>query len=64
MLMLTVVTHGAILNLKNQLEINLVNEPENFYYDSVLIAVAHDQFKNWGIEKIESFVRRNASYMI
>ena len=44
-------------NLKNQLEINLVNEPENFYYDSVLIAVAHDQFKNWGIEKIRKFCK-------
>lgn len=37
--------------------ISLIDEPKTGTYDAVLLAVAHDQFKELGLEKIRSFCK-------
>ena len=37
--------------------INIIDEPETGTYDAVLLAVAHDQFRDLGLETIRSFCK-------
>ena len=40
--------------------ISLVSQPVPFTYDSVIVAVAHEQFIEWGIQKIRKFCKPNS----
>ena len=40
--------------------ISLVSQPVSFTYDSVIVAVAHEQFIKWGIQKIRKFCKPNS----
>jgi UDP-N-acetyl-D-galactosamine dehydrogenase len=35
--------------------LSLIKKPNDNFYDAVILAVAHDDFKNMGIEKIKQF---------
>lgn len=41
--------------VKAEYGIDLIAEPETSAYDGIFIAVAHDQFKDYGVEKIRSY---------
>ena len=40
-------------NVKQKFNINLVNTPLENYYDSIILAVGHDDFKNLNLKKIK-----------
>lgn len=40
---------------KLQYDLNLTDLPKENYYDAIILAVAHDEFKNLGAEKIRKF---------
>ena len=44
--------------------ISLISQPVPFTYDSVIVAVAHEQFIEWGIQKSGNFVNQTVSSMI
>ena len=40
-------------------DISLVSEPETNFYDAIIIAVDHKDFKQWGTKKIRGFGKKN-----
>ena len=40
---------------EKEYKIKVINEPESNSYDAIIIAVAHDKFKEMGAKKIASF---------
>ena len=40
--------------------IKLITNPNSNYYDSIIIAVAHNIFKHLGLKKIKSFCKDNS----
>ena len=42
---------------KKEYGIELLKKPNTHTYDGLVIAVAHDEFKDMGIKKIRSFCR-------
>ena len=46
-------------NVLNYYDISLVSEPENDFYDAIVIAVDHNDFKRWGAQKIRRFGKKN-----
>ena len=45
---------------KDEFGIDLVTEPQQASYDAIIVAVAHSQFSQMGVEMIRSFGRQNA----
>ncbi len=43
----------------SEYRINLTKEPESYYYDAVVVAVAHNQFKEMGV-KIRNFCKNSS----
>jgi len=42
---------------RREYDIPLIDAPDDGQYDAIVMAVAHDQFREWGIEKIRRFGR-------
>lgn len=47
---------------KIEFDIDLINEPKEGQYDSVVLAVIHDEFLALGFEKLRGFGRKNAVF--
>ena len=47
---------------KIEFDIDLINEPKEGQYDSVVLAVIHDEFLALGFEKLRGFGRNNAVF--
>ncbi|MDC3382544.1 nucleotide sugar dehydrogenase, partial [Candidatus Pelagibacter sp.] len=45
-------------NLRNELGIEIINEPKKNNYDVLVLAVAHNEFKSLSFDDIKSFVKR------
>ena len=43
----------------SEYSIDLIKEPKNDYYDAVVIAVAHEDFINIGLDEIKNYTRNN-----
>jgi UDP-N-acetyl-D-galactosamine dehydrogenase len=43
---------------KNEYKIKMVDEPKSNKYDAIVIAVAHNKFKELGAKKISSFATK------
>ena len=41
-----------------EMDIELISRPKENYYDAIIIAVAHDYFRDMGISVIRSFTKR------
>jgi UDP-N-acetyl-D-glucosamine/UDP-N-acetyl-D-galactosamine dehydrogenase len=52
-----VADHGEVKKIFNM---DVVENPKENYYDSIVIAVMHSQFRELGIEKIKSFGKANS----
>ncbi len=48
-------------NVYDNYKIKLIKKIKKNYYDSVIIAVGHDEFKKLGIRKISNFCKKNRS---
>lgn len=48
--------------VKKEYGINLVKKIKNGFYDGIILAVAHDQFKKWGVKKIKKLAKKNAVF--
>mgnify|MGYP001342321189 FL=1 len=44
---------------KNEFNIELLNEPEKGKYDAIILAVAHDEFKQLSLQEIKSYGSKN-----
>ncbi len=50
-------------NCKKEYNIELINKPENHFYDGIIIAVKHNIFKKMGIKKIQKWLKsKNVIY--
>lgn len=49
----------SVIEAKSEYGIDLVNDIKESYYDAVVLAVAHEQFKSLNIESISSFGKEN-----
>jgi UDP-N-acetyl-D-galactosamine dehydrogenase len=47
----------AAKEAKDFYDVNLIDDPLNHTYDAIVLAVAHEQFKKMGIERIRTFVK-------
>ena len=45
------------VDAKQIFDVDLVETPKKNFYDTIILAVAHDQFKQLGIEKIKQFAK-------
>ena len=46
---------GALREAKKEYGVSVVQEPEQGYYDAIILAVSHKQFTNLGVDTIRSY---------
>jgi UDP-N-acetyl-D-galactosamine dehydrogenase len=47
----------SVKESKEFYDVDLINEPPNQTYDAIVLAVAHEQFKKLGIDRIKTFAK-------
>ena len=48
------------INLIKREQVKLINNIKQNYYDGLILAVSHEEFKKMGIKKIKSFTKKNS----
>ena len=52
------------IEAKKEYNLDLIKMPSNEQYNAVIIAVAHEKFKEMGLESIKNYVNQNTQFMI
>ena len=49
------------VEVNKEFNINLINEPEKSKYDVIIMAVAHEKFKQYSLIKLKEFAKKSCS---